>query len=591
MTDAVHVFLNGRLAGCASRREGSYEIFFRYDGDYCEASDNPPPLSLRMPRQEKEYPATRWLEGLLPDNPEAREQWAVKYASGHSDTLSLLGSPIGLDCAGAVQFCEVGQEDSICTRESGVVWHSPELIADWAHRAKRGALPLLAENPTHSLAGWQAKAGVHREAGNWGTPYGDLPTTWILKIGIGEVGAKRRWANSELIEHVTMAAARHMGCNVPQTEIHHFAGQRVVAVQRYDREEVDGKWRRIHQEDFCQLLDVLPVSKYERHGGPDPFTISRFLQSEAQDGAAASKQFLDGLLLNWLFGGTDGHAKNYSLLLLADRVNMCAPLYDLMSEFPYIDCSPSEVQTAMNIGAGYAIGGTDHPSVWANAAHRFGVDTRHVLRRAEYLVNNCVSAVEAVINDLEPGDQDCPEVGVLLDITKVRKSTLQERFRHASQKSWPVSPQITPAVSFVRTATGTQEPPESSRSGIPNELPISTNPIVCGYPTGLAEICQRLLTDKPCPEHNDSSGSDKIRSRNKALQEAQQAPRTGWRNIWSQVFSSRGNIKEEPQAPARRTLPPTIIPSGLCGAATKSGGRCRHPAPPPGGRCSAGHSG
>ena len=49
---------------------------------------------------------------------------------------------------------------------------------------------------------------------------------------------------------------------------------------------------------------------------------------------AAAVRFADALIWNWIVGGTDAHAKNYSLLLSADQVRL-APLYDIASGLPY----------------------------------------------------------------------------------------------------------------------------------------------------------------------------------------------------------------------------------------------------------------
>src|SRR5262245_55727714 len=42
------------------------------------------------------------------------------------------------------------------------------------------------------------------------------------------------------------------------------AGKRAyLLVKRFDRTEVSGRWRRLHQEDFCQALGKTPSAKYE----------------------------------------------------------------------------------------------------------------------------------------------------------------------------------------------------------------------------------------------------------------------------------------------------------------------------------------
>ena len=47
------------------------------------------------------------------------------------------------------------------------------------------------------------------------------------------------------------------------------------------------------------------------------------------------RRFADALAWNWIIGGTDAHAKNYSLLLSGSDVRL-APLYDIASALPYV---------------------------------------------------------------------------------------------------------------------------------------------------------------------------------------------------------------------------------------------------------------
>jgi serine/threonine-protein kinase HipA len=53
-------------------------------------------------------------------------------------------------------------------------------------------------------------------------------------------------------------------------------------------------------------------------------------------------------MFNWLIGGTDAHAKNYSLLIGAGDEIRLAPLYDLSSQLPYPELI--EQHLSMKIG-------------------------------------------------------------------------------------------------------------------------------------------------------------------------------------------------------------------------------------------------
>jgi serine/threonine-protein kinase HipA len=81
-------------------------------------------------------------------------------------------------------------------------------------------------------------------------------------------------------------------------------------------------------------------------------------------------QFADALIWNWLIAGTDGHAKNYSLLLAGDQVRF-APLYDIASALPY-GVHEKKLRLAMKIGGDYRI--FPERNNWPDAARELGLD-------------------------------------------------------------------------------------------------------------------------------------------------------------------------------------------------------------------------
>jgi serine/threonine-protein kinase HipA len=97
---------------------------------------------------------------------------------------------------------------------------------------------------------------------------------------------------------------------------------------------------RLHQEDMCQALGVRPHSKYQNDGGPSPERIADLLRDHSDKPQQDLDTFTDALLFNWLIGGSDGHAKNYSLLHGAGGHVRLAPLYDLASALPYPSLNP-----------------------------------------------------------------------------------------------------------------------------------------------------------------------------------------------------------------------------------------------------------
>ena len=154
----------------------------------------------------------------------------------------------------------------------------------------------------------------------------------------------------DINEHLCLAAARSAGLIAATTSIRTFGAERALVVERYDR-IVDGSDAivRVHQEDLCQALSVHPDRKYEVDGGPGAEQLGRLIREVS--GARDAIRFFDALVYNWLVLATDGHAKNYSLLLSGHQVRL-APLYDVASALPHLDHS-RKAQMAHKIGGEY----------------------------------------------------------------------------------------------------------------------------------------------------------------------------------------------------------------------------------------------
>ena len=66
------------------------------------------PLSLSMPLPQRRFADARvrgWMEGLLPGHSRVRSHWVAKHGAASVEPFDLLSTKVGLECAGAVQFC------------------------------------------------------------------------------------------------------------------------------------------------------------------------------------------------------------------------------------------------------------------------------------------------------------------------------------------------------------------------------------------------------------------------------------------------------------------------------------------------------
>ena len=143
-----------------------------------------------------------------------------------------------------------------------------------------------------------------------------------------------------------------------------FGSIDVIVYERYDRVVApDSRILRVHQEDLCQAFGLSPDRKYQRDGGPDPLAAVGLLQRFSTEPQEDVLRFVDALLYSWLTGGSDAHAKNYSLLLAADDTRL-GPLYDLSSDLPYRPAPDINMAMFPGLGTG-RLSDLHRPAAWA----------------------------------------------------------------------------------------------------------------------------------------------------------------------------------------------------------------------------------
>lgn len=280
-------------------------------------------LPIGSPTGPRDTRGLDFFENILPEGP-ALQRMAELAGVRPVDTYGILQA-FGHDCAGAIMVLPDGEQPG----GHGSSGYSPMTPSDLQHVIRNldvvplGAAPERGFRP--SLAGFQRKALLGRAGdGTWQLPYGDAPSTWILKPD----GPYSMAAN----EATCLRLAAACGLSVPEAELLDVAGLPVLAVKRYDRQNPSAGDIpvRMHQEDGCQATATSPALKYEEQGGPT-----------LRDFAAVIRNFGDprdviSLLRRTTFsmavGNADAHAKNFSVLhepgIPAIRL---APLYDVLS--------------------------------------------------------------------------------------------------------------------------------------------------------------------------------------------------------------------------------------------------------------------
>lgn len=341
------VVVNGQVIGDIQRTTPK-KMRLRYSA---ESSTAFTPLSVTMPGPTGRYREpvlSPWLDGLLPDRPETLRQWRRKFSLDDnlptdSSTFALLRH-VGEDVAGAAQFVRPERLDEVLSRGDALTAVSDNDIADMLRRAQAD-LPVSTEhgpNGKFSLAGAQAKIALHLDEGAWSNPHGASPSTHILKPAIPGM------EDQDLIEAVTMGAARRLGLRTASVDVAEFAGLRTLVVERYDRTRLpDGRWVRVHQEDMCQASATPPFRKYESQRGPGARKVADLIATCSSEPEIDNRRFVQALLFNWLICGTDAHARNYSIMLNGRNVRL-APLYDVNSHLAYTSGAGSDLSMGVD---------------------------------------------------------------------------------------------------------------------------------------------------------------------------------------------------------------------------------------------------
>ncbi len=386
----LHVLVADRNAGTLYC-DPDGKLGFVYRPDY-----EGPDLSVSMPVEGREFWGRRvhaWFAGLLPDSLDVRRGMAAIAECGPNSVFGLL-RVFGLDLPGAVQ---VLSEDSLdlLERESGYAEATPaqvrarlEKIAGAERR--NAASRWMEPGERWSLGGNQGKIALRAFDGKWYTCLGNAASNVIVKPGVS-------WLDSQALDEcVCMRLAKRVGLPTANVSLHSFDGYEAIVIERYDRVTLEGgSVFRIHQEDFCQALGVVPEKKYAADGGPTSAAAINLVDGDST--GRGKKLFFDALVFNYLLAATDAHAKNYSLLHTTKGLYRMAPLYDIASIMPYMK-KGTVYRLAMSIGGENRVGWLRKASL-AKFSSMHGLDQELLENRVDVLAERVMANIETTIDE------------------------------------------------------------------------------------------------------------------------------------------------------------------------------------------------
>jgi serine/threonine-protein kinase HipA len=428
MTQELVALLDGRKTGRIVRDKPGKLTFVYYE-TWRQAADAYP-LSISMPLALAEHSNAKidpYLWGLLPDNEIVLDHWARKFHVSARNAFSLIAH-VGEDCAGAVQFVQPERLDAILNQPPPPVeWLNEAGVAERlrALREDHSAWRIPRDTGQFSLAGAQPKTALLFDDSKWGVPSGRVPTTHILKPPSGDFDGHVE------NEHFCLELARALGLPVADSRIMRFRDEIAIVVERFDRVRTTAGFRRVHQEDLCQALNVPPTRKYQNEGGPGIRNIVDLLRTYSTNPTEDIGTFLDSVAYNWLIAGTDAHAKNYALLIGAQARVRLAPLYDIASVLPYRDIDIERVKFSMKLGGEYRLRNITRRH-WQKLAEELHLDPDVMIERIDNFAERLVEHIPDIRGRMAAEGLSHPILPRLVDTLAARVAECRQTLRRKS---------------------------------------------------------------------------------------------------------------------------------------------------------------
>lgn len=363
-------------------------------------------VSVRLPVRHAPYgdrDALPCFENLLPES-DLRTVLAQSAHRSPNDVVGLLGV-IGGECAGALTLWPegVGPPDppayAPCTRATLERLFGGRAVS----AATTASGPLPQRLARQSMSGVQAKIVLRRDP-----TVGDRDVTYRLPVNgaPGTVICKRdrlHYPGLVANEIASMSLMERAGVpTAPRTV--NALHEAVYETARFDRlSQPDGRIRRLHAEDGCQLTGFVSINKYADPSGPTFQMLSAALNRYSGDAATDRERLLRWALANIVIGNRDAHAKNVSLLYDAQDTRRLAPAYDVVCTLAY-----PELDRTLPL----ALGGTRQVDAF-NAhtpvviAREFGLTAGFVREVLDDVVARIAGALDDVLQAVatQTGDQ------------------------------------------------------------------------------------------------------------------------------------------------------------------------------------------
>jgi serine/threonine-protein kinase HipA len=280
-------------------------------------------------KRQKLHPV---LSNLLPEG--ALQDYLAQALKTHADNEFELFAYLGRDLPGALIATAI----------------EPNAIPDYVldDTAKASAVKAIVQDKKKhfSLAGVQMKFSMREKDGRYQIAETGALGDWIIKT------PSTTHKHVPLNEFTAMRLADLAGVTIPDIRLVEMDKLEQLpainlpnedyafAIRRFDRE--DGK--RIHMEDFAQILVKYPQDKYRSANYQQ---IGKILFNYTEDSLGDVQQFARRLLVNILVANGDAHLKNWSVIYPDTVTPTLSPAYDIVTTRVYMG---DEWEFALNLG-------------------------------------------------------------------------------------------------------------------------------------------------------------------------------------------------------------------------------------------------
>ena len=321
----INIFSNNERVGIIKINLNTRDAELIYDDSWIKTGFELSP-HLKFSEQINSSSIKNFINNLLPEGK------GLDFVSGilqisKANKFALIEA-IGNETAGALTF---SPNNEIITSFREI---SNEELSQRITNRENINITLWDDKVRLSLAGVQDKLPlVVLKDNKYGIGEGRIASTHILKFD------KTDEKHLILNEYFCMKLAKLCGLNVAEVEIREFGTQKVLFVERFDREFIsnkDGSFEisKKHIIDGCQILNLDVSMKYEAayEGVRGNANFKNLFESSilSSNKILTKLNLLKWTLFNLCINNYDAHAKNISFFINEKGLEI-APLYDLVN--------------------------------------------------------------------------------------------------------------------------------------------------------------------------------------------------------------------------------------------------------------------